>query len=123
MDWPYGFVEAGACNQAPVTACSAGSAMPRSPRATRMNTSASGGRSCGSRLVAAPTSCSTPGGIPPANVLTAGTSPFTCAYATASGDSPENGTRPVSISNSTTPAAYTSVRASLGAPVTCSGAM
>ena len=102
---------------------SAGAGMPRSARVTRRNTPASAGRSCGSRLVAARTSWSTPGGIPPTSELTAGTSEFTCAYATASGDSPVNGCRPVSISNSRMPAAYTSLRASLGAPLTCSGAM
>ena len=36
---------------------------------------------------------------------------------------PVNGGSPVSISYSTHPSAYTSLRASLGAPVTCSGEM
>ena len=44
-------------------------------------------------------------------------------YATESGDSPVCGCLPVSISNSITPAAYTSVRTSVTPPVTCSGAM
>ena len=65
--------------------------LPRSARVTRRNTPASVGRSCGSRLVAARTSWSTPCGIPPTSELTTGTSEFTCAYATASGVSPLNG--------------------------------
>ena len=51
-----------------------------------------------------------------------GTTSLTCLYATASGVSPVCGCLPVSSSNSITPAAYTSVRASAAPPATCSGA-
>ena len=102
---------------------SAGSGTPRSDRTTRKKTSALAGRHCGSLLVAARTSWSTAGGTPPTSALTGGTSELTCAWATASGVSPLYGCRPVSISKSMMPAEYTSVRASVGAPVTCSGAI
>src|SRR4029453_9810843 len=46
---------------------------------------------------------------------------LTCWYATATGVSPRNGGRPVSISKSTTPVEYRSVRASTVSPLACSG--
>ena len=83
---------------------SSGPDMPRSDRTARQNTSALAGRHCGSLLVAAPTSWSTAGMTPPTTEPTDGTSELTCAYATARGVSPVYGCRPVSISNSSTPA-------------------
>ncbi len=68
------------------------------------------------------TSASSDGVIPGANRDGAGTTSLTCLYATASGVSAVCGWAPVSISNSITPAAYTSVRASAVPRETCSGA-
>ena len=57
-------------------------------------------------------------------VLTFGAGSVACRIATAWGVGPENGGTPLSISYSTQPSAYTSVRASTGwVPVTCSGLM
>ncbi len=96
------------------------------PRLTSMiarrNWPASAGRSSGSRLVARDTSASRDSGRPGTTLDGAGTTSLTCLWATTSGLSPVCGWLPVSISNSITPVAYTSVRASEALCDTCSGA-
>ena len=68
------------------------------------------------------TSASSDGGRPGTTLDGGGTTSLTCLWATASGVSPVCGCTPVSISNSITPAAYTSVRESETLRATCSGA-
>ncbi len=68
------------------------------------------------------TSASSDGGRSGTRLDGGGTTSLTCLCATASGDSPVCGWAPVSISNSSTPDAYTSVRASEALCDTCSGA-
>ena len=100
----------------------AGSSAVRVRRSRASAAVASAGRSSGSRAARAATSSSTSTGSHDAVSDGAGTSEFTCWKAIWIGVSPVNGCAPVSISYSRTPAAYTSVRASLEPLTTSSGA-
>lgn len=67
--------------------------------------------------------CSKPPGILGFRVDGMGAPPLMCWMATATGDSPSYGGRPVIISYMTTPREYRSDRLSTRLPLACSGEM
>jgi hypothetical protein len=76
---------------------------------------------CGSRATAARRAARCPA-LPCRTSPSRGSGSTNCCRK-SSESLPTNGRRPANISNSTRPAAYTSLRASTASPVTCSGAM